>query len=456
MDSLIRVSAGLLGFLLWAGDGQAEHRYPGGATTVNNQTSLAFSLPAANLAEERLSDFFVGNSFFKNNWVFSPASATARDGLGPHYIARSCSSCHLLDGRGRPPAGDESPVGLLLKTRAWRDGQVTAHPELGEQLTTLAGYGQSAEARIRVSYQTLSGQFADGDGYELLRPQYHIELPAESMRLSQPVIVSPRTAPQLIGLGLLEALSVETLQSLADPDDTDHDGISGRLVYVDDRVNKKTSPGRFGWKSAAPNVQQQVAGALNNDIGITSVWFPQTDRDNQYNESDPEISAELLDKLAFYSMNLAVPAARVQDEKRFADGQQLFHQTGCAACHTATLTTGRLPGHTALSEQTIHAYTDLLLHDMGDGLADAYYPDAPAQETPQTERFRREWRTPPLWGLGLLPVVNGHSRLLHDGRARNISEAILWHGGEAQQARDGYLQMPRAQRELLLEFLDAI
>lgn len=442
--------------VLVAGHAAADDWFPGGQTTVDDDTSLAFSQPAANLAETHLSDFFVGNSFFKNNWIFSPASATARDGLGPHYIARSCSSCHFLDGRGQPPEAGETPVGLLLKTRADNGSAVTAHPDLGEQLTTLARTGRQPEAIIRVDYHKVKGQFADGSTYELLKPDYQIELSSDTQTLSQPAIISPRVAPHLIGLGLLEAVDEQTLLLHADPDDADKNGISGRLGYVGDVVAEKQSPGRFGWKSAAPSVLQQTAGALNNDIGITSRYFPQTDLDSSDNEAEVEISDALLNQLAFYSMNLAVPAARIQHLENFAAGKRLFRQTGCADCHLETLQTGELPGHPALSNQTIHAYTDMLLHDMGDGLADGYYPKTPDKETPPAQRFRREWRTPPLWGLGLLPRVNGHSRLLHDGRARNFEEAILWHGGEALPARESYRKLSSEQRRMLLSFLNAI
>ncbi len=442
----------LLGSVM-AGSGYADPALPGGHTTVRNITSQSFAQPVANMPEQRLSDFFVGNSFFKNNWVQSPASASARDGLGPHYIARSCSGCHLSDGRGQPPLGRDLPTALLLKTRAWLDEQILPHPDFGEQLTTLSIDQRSPEAGISITYQALAGEFADGQGYVLQQPSYQLEL---LMPASQPIIISPRVAPQMIGLGLLEAIPADQLRAWADPDDADGDGISGRSQQVTDQVNGGLSIGRFGWKTDAPGVLQQTAGALNNDIGITSAFFPVTDRDNQDNESQPEISAALLAQLAYYSMTLAVPAARIQDKTRFEAGKRLFQAAGCAACHVSTVTTGQLAGLPELSGQTIHAYTDLLLHDMGEGLADHYYPQPPASEAPAVTRFRQEWRTPPLWGLGLLKTVSGHTRLLHDGRARNISEAILWHAGEADEAQQNYRRMSRAERQLLLEFLNAI
>ncbi len=436
--------------LLFVTVATADPKYPGGTTTVANTTSLAFSQPAANLPDQRLKDFFVGNSFFKNNWVQSPASATARDGLGPHFIARSCSGCHLLDGRGRPPVNGNPPVSLLLKTRALHNGAIGSHPQLGEQLTIKATYDQPPEAVIQIDYQTITGQFDDGMEYELLQPIYTLELPDGT---DIPAIISPRVAPQIIGLGLLEAISEDTLQQWVDNGDN---GISGRISRVTEAMSNATAAGRFGWKAAAPSVLQQTAGALNNDIGITSPLFPQTDRDSHQNEAEVEINSKLLNQLAFYSMTLAVPEARIKDSARFADGQALFRASGCGGCHIESVVTDELEGLPELSDQTIHPYTDLLLHDLGEGLADQYYPSMLSDEADLATRFRREWRTSPLWGIGLIPTVNGHSRLLHDGRARDISEAILWHGGEAESAKLNYLRMSSEQRTMLLEFLNAI
>lgn len=430
----------------------ADQNAPGGSTTVDNVTSLAFSQPAENLPDERLKDFFVGNSFFKNNWVQSPASAEARDGLGPHYIARSCSSCHLLDGRGKPPNESEQPVSLLLKTRAWQKSShsVTAHPELGEQLTIRAAYDQRPEAFIQIEYQTEEGRFTDGSSYQLRYPDYKITL---ASKVDVPMIISPRVAPQVIGLGLLEAIAEDTLKQWQS---NSTEGISGRINWVNEPQIGRKLPGRFGWKAAATSVMKQTAGALNNDIGITSSLFPITDRDGEYNEVEVEISDKLLKQLTFYSMTLAVPALRDDDVELFTEGQSLFRSAGCNECHIESTVTGSLPDFPELSQQSIHAYTDLLLHDMGKGLADQYFGDKPESETMETKRFRQEWKTPPLWGIGLIKKVNGHSQLLHDGRARDINEAILWHGGEAELTKLHYLKMPKAKRAALLYFLNAI
>jgi CxxC motif-containing protein (DUF1111 family) len=267
-------------------------------------------------------------------------------------------------------------------------------------------------------------------------------------------MVSPRVANQMIGLGLLEAVPDETLLALADPDDADGDGISGRVNTVWDYFNNQMAMGRFGWKANQPSVLQQVATAFNGDIGIMTTLFPeqncspaQVDCLNAINGGTPEISDEDLANVALYSSILAVPAQRDYDDPQVQQGETIFYAAQCQSCHIPTLETGTHPTISALSDQTIHPYTDLLLHDMGPALADG---------RPDFEASGSEWRTPPLWGIGLIETVNGHTNYLHDGRARNLLEAVLWHDGEARASRDYVLGLSQEDVDALVAFLRSL
>jgi CxxC motif-containing protein (DUF1111 family) len=267
------------------------------------------------------------------------------------------------------------------------------------------------------------------------------------------VQVSPRVAPFMIGLGLLGAVPEETVLAAADPDDADGDGISGRPNTVWDRRAQSEALGRFGWKANQPSVEQQNSGAFLGDIGITSDLFPEQNCTSVEpdcvaapNGGDPEVDQDKIDSVTFYASLLAVPARRDFDDPTVLAGEQLFHDIGCVACHRSTLVTGDadIP---ALSAQTIHPYTDLLLHDMGPDLAD---------ERPDYQADGREWRTAPLWGIGLIDNVNRHDFLLHDGRARGFAEAILWHGGEGEAARERFRTLSEEDRAALLRFLESL
>jgi CxxC motif-containing protein (DUF1111 family) len=267
-------------------------------------------------------------------------------------------------------------------------------------------------------------------------------------------MTSPRTANAMIGLGLLDAIDEPSLLAYADEDDADGDGISGRPNRVWDPKTQTTVLGRFGWKANVPGVEQQVAGAFLGDMGITSPLHPaqncpavQTACAAAPAGGEPEIDQESVDQVTYYARFLAVPARRDVQDDEVLRGKRLFSVAGCAGCHVPKYVTGDVPGLPELSQQTIYPYTDLLLHDMGDELAD-HRPDYLATGT--------EWRTPPLWGLGLVHVVNGHTDFLHDGRARDTSEAILWHGGEAAAARDAYRAMNKDERAALIRFVESL
>jgi CxxC motif-containing protein (DUF1111 family) len=417
----------------------------GGDTTVFDATGNAFALSARNMNFDRRQRFAIGNSFFNKNWVTAPASTTSRDGLGPTFNARSCSTCHFKDGRGRPPAAGEAFQSILLR--------LGGAGRYGEQLQPQAIDDVPGEGAPRVTYSERPGAFADGEPYTLRVPTYTIEDPAFGP-LPHGFTISPRVAPAMIGMGLLAAIPEADILAAADPDDGDGDGISGRPNYVLDVASGETVLGRLGWKANQPSVRQQVAGAFIGDMGITSSLFPGQNCPEGQPEcaaaiagGEPEVTDHILDDVVFYSATLAVPGRRGMGDPAVARGKQLFMTVGCADCHTPQHVTGPDLEIPEVADQTIFPYTDLLLHDMGDDLAD---------DRPDFAADGHEWRTPPLWGLGLIETVNRHTDLLHDGRARGPLEAVLWHGGEATAARDAVLELPRSDRDALVAFLGSL
>lgn len=422
----------------------------------------AFSFPASNLSLTRRGDHFAGNSFFQNPWVTAPATTSARDGLGPIFNTMSCQSCHIKDGRGKPPEPGQPMLSMLIRLslpagadqaeHVARHG-VVAHPTYGDQLQNNAVEGVAPEAHTSVRWETVPGEYEDGTKYTLRRPILVVEDLAYG-DLPEDVQLSGRVAPAVIGVGLLDAINDETLERLADPEDTNGDGISGRVNRVWDVAAETHDIGRFGWKCEQPNVRQQVAAAFRGDIGITSSLFPAESTTGAQGEvikapsgGEPEVTDEILDLVTFYTKTLAVPERRSIDDPIVLRGEQLFGELKCNACHVETLRTGVDPLFPELSEQTIHPFTDLLLHDMGEGLADG---------RPVFGASASEWRTPPLWGIGLQFMVNRHKQMLHDGRARNPEEAILWHGGEAAASRDAFRALEKEERRALLAFLTSL
>jgi len=428
----------------------------GGEATIFDQSPNAFIYQIPGLSDNDGLLFFVGNSFFNQNWVSSPASTKARDGLGPVFNARSCAGCHFKDGRGRPPAFDgETATGMLLRLSVdgqGSHGEPVPEPTYGGQFQDNSILGVMKEGGFEILYSEVEGKYPDGTSYSLRKPHYQF-VNLEYGEMSSAVKISPRVAPQMIGLGLLEAISEETILRNADEDDVDNDGISGRPNYVWDVLNKKTTLGRFGWKANEPNILQQSAGAFSGDMGITTFVFPDencphgVNCDTLPNGGKPEIDDDDLLKVVLYSSTLAVPAQRDVNDPNVLKGRQLFEKTGCVKCHIPKVQTGIHPTIDGLSNQTIRPYTDLLLHDMGEDLAD-FRPDFQANG--------KEWRTPPLWGIGLFNVVNGHTFYLHDGRARNIEEAILWHGGEAENIKKKFMELSKDERSKLIRFLESL
>jgi CxxC motif-containing protein (DUF1111 family) len=408
----------------------------GGATSRVIATDKAYTFLASNAPDARSRDFFFGNRIFNTNWAEYPASVKIFDGLGPTFNRNSCSGCHVRDGRGRPPETAGAPFeSMLIRLSALgAGGKPVPHPAYGEQLNDRAILGVPAEGHVIIDVTEVPGTYGDGplDG----------------------AMVSPRVAPAVIGLGLLEAVPVSTLEALADPDDSDGDGISGRINWLTGRDGKPAA-GRFGWKANVATLREQAAGAANGDIGLTSSLFPVKNcpapqaacQDAAHDPAGPDLSDRFLDKLTTYMRTLAVPVERDASDPEIVHGFALFKEFGCAACHVPTLKTDTNAALPELGGQVFHPFSDLLLHDMGPDLADGR-PDGSANGN--------EWRTPPLWGLGLLSRVNGHDRLLHDGRARGFAEAILWHGGEAEKAREAFRTAAADDREALIAFLKSL
>jgi CxxC motif-containing protein (DUF1111 family) len=453
----------------------------GGAATVRARGNAdAFSLASANMPFERELDFKVGNGLFRKLWVSSPSSTLVSDGLGPLYNSRGCQSCHLKDGRGHPPEGPEDDsVSMFLRVsvpaitgaeltevEAYLQGlgddtpRTAPDPVYGGQLQDFAVQGHKAEYRLDIDYEEIEVLLSDGETATLRQPTYTAANLGYGP-LAPGAMLSPRVAPQMIGLGLLEAIPAADILAQEDPGDADGDGISGRAQIVWSFEQGRPMLGRFGLKAGAPTVREQSASAFSGDIGISSPIF-----DAPWGDCSPaqaecrsapdgssgtpentEIGAEGLDLVTFYSRNLAVPERRDVDDASVLRGKEVFYTTGCTSCHTPKYVTERLEDQPEQSFQLIWPYTDLLLHDMGPGLAD---------NRPEGRANGQEWRTPPLWGIGLTETVSGQTYFLHDGRARSLLEAVLWHGGEAQAQRDAVVEMPASDRAALIRYLESL
>ena len=397
--------------------------------------------------------FLSGDAAFEAVFVSAPAEVNS--GLGPVFNQTSCAGCHGRDGRGRSGFGATAPFLGSSLMRVSLPGVGSEHPGapapvpgFGVQIGDRAIFGVVPEARVEVSYFEEEGRFADGGTYALRHPAYDIVDPYTEWPAG--VLTSARMAPPVFGRGLLEAVNEAEILALADPGDADGDGVSGRPNHVFDVATGRRVLGRFGWKANNPTLLQQVAAAYKEDLGVTTPYFPRESTAGQPQADgladDPELAREILDDVVFYIAALAVPARRDIDDPAALRGEELFESAGCAACHVSTLRTG---SHEVgdLSNQVIHPYTDLLLHDMGDGLAD---------HRPDYEADGREWRTPPLWGIGLTATVSGVPAYLHDGRAATLMEAVMFHGGEGEKSREAVRRMSAADRQALIAFLNSL
>jgi len=427
----------------------------GGNATVFDVSPKAFGFPVPGLDEDSRTSFFIGHSFFIRNWVAGGPPAT-RAGLGPLFNARACSACHANDGRGRPPEPGQPLVQVLMRVSvpgAGPHGGALPDPVYGGQIEGQAIPGVRPEADVVATYAELPGQFGDGETFSLRSPTYSV-INHGYGPLAPNALLSPRVAPAMCGLGLLEAVPESELKAIAERQAREGHGVQGHLNSVWDAVAGKMAIGRFGWKAEQPTVFQQSATAFNEDMGLTSPLLPQ----ENYTKAEaavcemksptgqPDVSARILHDVVLYSRTLAVPGRRSMTDAIVLRGQKLFEQARCAVCHAPTLHTGA-SDFPQLAQQTIHPYSDLLLHDMGEGLSD---------HRPVYDATGNDWRTPPLWGIGLVSTVSGHTFFLHDGRARNLTEAILWHGGEAQASREQYRNLSKSDRDALLAFLNAL
>ena len=450
---------------------------PGGGATSRGSTSTAnaFSLSSGNMDFKRELDFKIGNAIFRKSWISAPSSTDASDGLGPLFNSRACQNCHLKDGRGHPPFSADVPddSGSMLvrlsvpATSEDEKDRIAAHsvnsipdPTYGGQLQDRSIQGSAAEGKLKIDYNERKVELPDGETVSLRAPSYSLTNLAYGPP-SPDIMISPRVAPPMIGLGLLEAVPEEQILANVDPDDATKDGISGKPNRVWSREHNKVMLGRFGWKAGVPTIAQQAAEAFAGDIGLSTTMMPFPSGDctekeracldapngNSPKYQNVEVGDELFNLVAFYSRNLAVPARRKPDDPQVLKGKELFYALGCVSCHQPKFVTGDVQGQPHLSHQLIWPYTDMLLHDMGEGLADG---------RPEGAATGSEWRTPPLWGIGLTETVSGHTLFLHDGRARNLTEAILWHGGEGEAARDKFAALSKTDRDALLAFVNSL
>lgn len=449
-----------------------ENRPGGAATNLTRLDRDAFSQVSANASNKAELRFKVGNGLFRKLWVSAPASTQASDGLGPLYNARACQRCHIKDGRGHPPERPEDDgVSMLLRLSVPRDvstleGELLAYlseapePTYGLQLQDRSVAGVAAEGRIGVSWEEIPVALSGGETASLREPAWRVDAPAYGP-LHPDTRLSPRVAQPMIGLGLLEAVPEAEILAHADPEDADGDGLSGRPNRVWSREADAWMLGRFGWKAGEPSVREQSADAFAGDMGLSTSLNPVHSADctaaqpeclaapngasPQYD--DLEVHDEALDLVAFYARNLAVPARRDVDDPQVLRGKAMFYESGCTGCHTPKFVTARETIDPEHAFQLIWPYSDMLLHDMGAGLAD---------NRGEWAATGREWRTVPLWGIGLTEAVGGHSYFLHDGRARSLLEAILWHGGEAGAAAEAVRTMTPADRAALIRFLESL
>ncbi len=452
-------------------------QFPGGKATSRKSVanSNAFSHSSGNMGFERELAFKVGNGVFRKIWVSAPASTKASDGLGPLFNAKTCQRCHIKDGRGHPPKAnwpEDDAVSMLLRLSipAQNDEQKAllavgkvnsiADPVYGGQLQDLSIQGHKSEGKIHIKYTNVNVTLKGGEVVVLRKPEYGIANLGYGP-LHKDIRMSPRVAPQMIGLGLLEAIREKDLLANVDIHDKNGDGISGKPNKVWSNAHNRVMTGRFGWKAGMPTIKDQTAGAFSGDMGLSTRYHPKGSADcmpaqekcikasdgNSVKYNNVEVGDKMLHLVVFYSQNLAVPGRRKHSDPEILTGKKLFNQIGCSSCHKPSFITGNLAGQKHLSNQLIWPYTDMLLHDMGPGLAD---------NSPEGLASGQEWRTAPLWGIGLTGIVNGHTYFLHDGRARSVKEAILWHQGEGMKSRNAFIALTKIEREHLIAFVKSL
>jgi CxxC motif-containing protein (DUF1111 family) len=450
------------GVQAWEGQGSnldsfalPQSAWSGGRTTLpypySDEPLQRFNQMAGQLAEVSAQPFMLGRRLHHTDFATGRHSERPTENpvftdqvgkLGPQFYAPSCVSCHVNNGRAIPPGPNVMIVNAVTKV-----GTASGAPDtdLGALLQPLRSGGAAGEGSVSIaSYTVVNGAYGDGTPYQLRRPNY-------GFVGKTPTHFSVRNTPPLVGMGLLEAVPESAIIALADPDDLNGDGVSGRIRTLLDPETGQQRLGRFGWKAGAARVSHQVASALNGDMGVMTPIFSQPDCGTAQagcGSADVELSSADLALMTRYVSLLGVAARRNLSDAQAQQGEALFASAGCAACHVATLTTSAYHPLAELRSQVIRPYTDLLLHDMGAGLADTLS---------EGNASGAEWRTAPLWSIGLTAGVSGGGEAyLHDGRARNLAEAILWHGGEAETAKEAFRNMGATLRAALLKFLQSI
>ncbi|RIL10568.1 MAG: thiol oxidoreductase [Proteobacteria bacterium] len=415
----------------------------GGDLTSDANPNFAVTLPAPNISSEEARQFHL-EGFVGFNRNFSGDKIDGRPIIGPAFNHNACGSCHVGDGKGRigfPKDADGSAMIIKVSLRGLNvDGSPRNVRRLGgEQLQDRRPNGRR-RFRIKLGYRELQGVYPDGEEYSLRKPVLSFKIPGLSEERAKRLVHSLRMTPPVIGMGLLESIPVEVLEALADPFDQDQDGISGKISYVPNLETGQLEVGRFGFRASQPTVKQQSAAAFFNDMGMSNeVFFDAA--------QGLEVSPFLMDSVVFYQQAAGVHRARNQDDPDVIAGRSIFKRIECDDCHVMTLTTAQ-GSVTETSDQVFHPFTDLLLHDMGPGLAD---------RRKEFSASGREWRTTPLWGLGILNELNSiDPSFLHDGRARNLEEAILWHGGEAKKSRQNFKFLTKGERRQLIKFLQSL
>ncbi|GAB2175857.1 di-heme oxidoredictase family protein [Dongia sp. agr-C8] len=389
-------------------------------------------------------DFEIGRALFERHWAAAPASTQAADGLGPLFNARACVSCHPGGGRGVPfdKLGAALPA-LLFRLGAHKaDRTAAGDPIYGQQIQTQSVAGIGAEASADVSFETHNVTLADNTTVELRKPVPKLDRLAYGA-LSAETVISPRLATAIHGIGLLEQIPDAAILANAQSG-------GGKPNYVTDPITGERELGRFGWKASAPSLEVQDAKALDLDIGLSNPVYRDAFGDCTKQQPDclkmptgaspqfeglevPSSLTRLIDRFVREAMLPPVkPGANAEA------GRKIFGDAGCTECHR--------PSFELADGRKIAPYTDLLLHDMGFGLAD---------HMKEGEASGKDWRTAPLWGMGQALRAD-NAGLLHDGRARNVLEAILWHDGEAAKARQHVEQLSAQDRQALIDFIGSL
>lgn len=461
----------------------SSEAFPAGQASTSTSPFPSFEKPVANLPEELKTDFYTGKALAEQPWVKAPTTTTARDGLGPIYNARTCMTCHVKGGKGKVPLQPDREL-FTAFVRISVPGNnpylgVQPEPVYGDQLQTqsvslahqLRHTGQNnfrkndvpPEAYVYIQWVESTFTYPSGETLPLRRPELNIQNLGYG-DLHPNTLFSLRNASSIGGMGLLESIPEQAIRNLADPEDKNQDGISGKPNIVWDNKRAQPALGRFGHKANRPNLDVVVAAAFAGDVGISNPLFPQqpctakqtlcVGQPTGNDKEGVELPQPLLDLVTLFSRNLGMPKRTVlqKEDPLLAErekGRELFYSLGCASCHNPSFTTGEQQHNDLahLSNQIIWPYTDLLLHDMGSGLAD---------NRPDFLATGSEWRTAPLWGIGLLKSINGNAELLHDGRARTIEEAIVWHGGEAEKTKQAFAHLAKLQREQLITFVESL